>query len=157
MRGVKRVLSAPLQGAQLLKNAGGRSARLRVSVVVAQEKPGHDSGEMMLGDAEKVHTHIRRAWLTWAASIMASAVKASEARKTKFNVFGVFAKCGVTGIQAGCLPASRCPVCSVLFFYGLLIVFFLFSSSWAAPLTLTRGHELVSKTQAELSQLKIVP
>jgi hypothetical protein len=40
-------------------------------------------------------------------------------------------------------------------FYGLLIVFFLFSSSWAAPVTLTKGHELVLKAEAQLAQLRV--
>jgi hypothetical protein len=44
---------------------------------------------------------------------------------------------------------------SAFAFYGLLIAFFLISSSWSAPLTLVRGHELVVKVEAELAQLSI--
>ncbi len=44
---------------------------------------------------------------------------------------------------------------SAFAFYGLLIAFFLISASWAAPLTLVRGHELVVKVEAELAQLSI--
>ncbi len=40
-------------------------------------------------------------------------------------------------------------------FYGVLIVFFLFSSSWAAPITLAKGHELVLKAEAQLAQLRV--
>jgi hypothetical protein len=44
---------------------------------------------------------------------------------------------------------------SAFCFYGLLILFFLFSSSWAAPITLAKGHELVLKAEAQLAQLRV--
>lgn len=40
-------------------------------------------------------------------------------------------------------------------FYGFLIGYFLLSSSWAAPMTLTRGHELVNKAERELTELRV--
>jgi hypothetical protein len=40
-------------------------------------------------------------------------------------------------------------------FYGVLIAFFLLSSGWGAPLTLTRGHEMVNKIEREITEIKI--
>lgn len=40
-------------------------------------------------------------------------------------------------------------------FYGVLIAFFLLSSGWGAPLTLTRGHELVNKVEREITEVKV--
>jgi hypothetical protein len=41
-------------------------------------------------------------------------------------------------------------------FYGMLIGYFLVSSSWGAPMTLARGHELVSKAERDLTEMKVV-
>jgi hypothetical protein len=40
-------------------------------------------------------------------------------------------------------------------FYGVLIGYFLLSSSWGAPMTLTRGHELVLKVEREITELRV--
>ena len=40
-------------------------------------------------------------------------------------------------------------------FYAVLIGYFLLSSSWGAPMTLGRGHELVSKAERELTELRV--
>lgn len=40
-------------------------------------------------------------------------------------------------------------------FYGVLIGYFLLSSSWGAPMTLTRGHELVNKAERDLTEMKV--
>jgi hypothetical protein len=40
-------------------------------------------------------------------------------------------------------------------FYAVLIGYFLLSSSWGAPMTLGRGHELVSKVERELTELRV--
>jgi hypothetical protein len=40
-------------------------------------------------------------------------------------------------------------------FYGVLIAFFLLSSGWGAPMTLTRGHELVSKVEREITEVQV--
>lgn len=40
-------------------------------------------------------------------------------------------------------------------FYALLIGYFLLSSSWGAPMTLSRGHELVNKVEKELTELQV--
>ncbi len=44
---------------------------------------------------------------------------------------------------------------SVFVSYGAMIVFYLGSSNWAAPLTLSAGHELVTKTQRQISDLQV--
>jgi hypothetical protein len=40
-------------------------------------------------------------------------------------------------------------------FYGLLIGFFLLSSGWGAPLTLTRGHEMVNRVEREITEANV--
>lgn len=40
-------------------------------------------------------------------------------------------------------------------FYGVLIAFFLMSSGWGAPMTLTRGHEMVSRVEREITEVKV--
>ncbi len=44
---------------------------------------------------------------------------------------------------------------SVFISYGVMIVFFLMSSDWGAPLTLSGGHELVQKTERQISDLQV--
>ena len=39
--------------------------------------------------------------------------------------------------------------------FGVMIVFFLTSNKWSAPITLSRGHELVTKVERELSDLNV--
>jgi hypothetical protein len=40
-------------------------------------------------------------------------------------------------------------------FYGVLIGFFLLSSGWGAPMTLTRGHEMVNRVEREITEVKV--
>lgn len=40
-------------------------------------------------------------------------------------------------------------------FYGVLISYFLVSSSWGAPMTLTQGHELVNKAERDLTEMRV--
>jgi hypothetical protein len=40
-------------------------------------------------------------------------------------------------------------------FYGVLIGFFLLSSGWGAPLTLTRGHAMVSKVERDITEVQV--
>jgi hypothetical protein len=40
-------------------------------------------------------------------------------------------------------------------FYGVLICFHLISTSWAAPTTLSNGHELVTKVEQKLAELQL--
>ncbi len=40
-------------------------------------------------------------------------------------------------------------------FYGVLIAYFLLASEWGAPLTLTRGHEMVSRVEREITEVKV--
>jgi len=48
-----------------------------------------------------------------------------------------------------------CALFAVFIFYGVLITFFLLSNSWAAPTTLSSGHELVSKVEQKLAELQM--
>lgn len=40
-------------------------------------------------------------------------------------------------------------------FYGLLIGYFLVSTSWGAPVTLSSGHELVAKVEQQINDMKV--
>lgn len=40
-------------------------------------------------------------------------------------------------------------------FYGALIAYFLVASGWGAPVTLSRGHELVSKVEQQLADMRL--
>ncbi len=40
-------------------------------------------------------------------------------------------------------------------FYGVLIGYFLLSTSWGAPMTLTRGHELVLKAERDITEMRV--
>jgi hypothetical protein len=40
-------------------------------------------------------------------------------------------------------------------FYGIMIGFFLISSGWAAPQTLSKGHELVTKVEQQVSDMRV--
>lgn len=40
-------------------------------------------------------------------------------------------------------------------FYGFLIAYFLLSSGWGAPVTLSRGHQMVEKAVNDLSELRV--
>jgi hypothetical protein len=44
---------------------------------------------------------------------------------------------------------------AVFIFYGVLIVFFLLSTNWAAPVTLSEGHELVERIKYKINDLKV--
>ena len=48
-----------------------------------------------------------------------------------------------------------CGLFAIFVFYGVLITFFLLSNSWAAPTTLSSGHELVSKVEQKLAELRM--
>lgn len=50
-------------------------------------------------------------------------------------------------VLLACLFAAFC-------FYGFLIAYFLLASAWGAPMTLTRGHEMVERAVGELSDAR---
>ncbi len=44
---------------------------------------------------------------------------------------------------------------SVFVSYGIMIVFFMVSSDWSAPLTLSKGHDLVAKTERQIGDMRV--
>jgi len=44
---------------------------------------------------------------------------------------------------------------AVFLSYGVMIVFFLISNGWSAPLTLSKGHDLVVKVEQQIGDMKI--
>ena len=123
--GVARVLSAPVREAQLLRVLG-IERRARDVELKSDVKPVVGSGRQI--DIK------RKSILRVVSDQMMGTVSTLYKRAAFVLLLTMF------------LAFS---------FYGLLIGFFLLSSSWAAPLTLTRGHELVSKVEREITELKV--
>lgn len=123
--GVARVLSAPVREAQLLRVLGVER-RARDVELRSDVKPVADSGKQI---------DIKRNSIVQVVSDQLMGIVSTLYKRAAFvlllTMFTAFA------------------------FYGLLIGFFLLSSSWAAPLTLTRGHELVNKVEREITELEV--
>ena len=64
-----------------------------------------------------------------------------------------------TNIVSGLYKNTAFVLLAVLFsafcFYGMLIGYFLVSSGWGAPVTLSQGHELVSKVEQQLNDMRV--
>jgi hypothetical protein len=131
--GVARVLTAPLRESQVLRIIGIETAEKQLPKIDATTEQ-HKNGPV--------------------AAQIAPATVAKPTPRFSFNIFAL----GMSIISilykrtAFVLLAA---LFSAFSFYGLMIVFFLGSSGWAAPLTLVRGHELVVKAEADLTQLQV--
>lgn len=124
--GVARVLTAPVREGQLLRVLG-LERRNRDVQIEAEPKPAQAAQAASVSKPKSLSQ-----WLSDSFMSMVSTLYKRAAFVLLFTLFIAFA------------------------FYGALIGFFLLSSSWAAPLTLQRGHELVNKAERELTDLKVV-
>lgn len=65
----------------------------------------------------------------------------------------------ITGLVSSLYKNTAFVLLAVLFaafcFYGLLISYFLVSSGWGAPVTLSQGHEMVSKAEQQLNDMRV--
>jgi hypothetical protein len=125
VRGVSRVLTAPVRASQLSRALG-----------LDPEKKRHD--KIKLAEEDKKETEVakapRRSPLVFISNLGMQLVSTAYKR--------------LAFILLGLLFLS-------FTFYGAMIGFFLLSSTWAAPQTLEHGHVLVDKIEKELSELHV--
>ena len=123
--GVARVLSAPLKEAQVLRVLGLERRTSKAFELAAAQKP----------EASAVAKPQARRSLVQNLSDrfmnLVSTLYKRAAFVLLFTLFIAFA------------------------FYGVLIGFFLLSNGWGAPLTLTRGHEMVNKVEREITEVTV--
>ena len=85
-------------------------------------------------------------------------VEAAPAAKQTPNLVTLVRNRAV-GFVSTCYKNAAFMLLAILFtafcFYGLLIGFFLVSSTWGAPVTLSRGHELVAKIDQQINDMKV--
>ncbi len=166
---VGRVVTAPLQPEQMFKIMGfpgaapSRAVSDKASATTVEPQPvrfrGQGPHQPMQGMPERRQASAEVGSEPVDVGRRISAVKSSpnslpQSKKSGFSVFAL----GMNFVSHA-YKRSAFVLLAALFsafsFYGALIVFFLFSSNWAAPLTLTKGHELVAKAEADFSQLKV--
>ena len=126
MPGVGGVLTAPLRARQLSNALGLDSQKIR-----------HD--KIKLAEEAEKHVEIakpvaRRSPLVFLSNIGMQLVSTAYKR--------------LAFVLLGILFLS-------FTFYGTMIGFFLTSSTWAAPQTLTRGHVLVDRVEKDIGDLKV--
>jgi hypothetical protein len=132
LRGVHSVLSLPVRGEQLARAAGLGRQRLKPVVLktplaplTAQEPELRHKAEEPR-KTEEISIRVGPAFLSLISSVY------------KYSAF----------VLLSILFAAFC-------FYGLMIGYFLFSTGWGAPVTLSKGHELVVKADREIGDLRV--
>jgi hypothetical protein len=143
LRGVWRVLTEPLKGEQLQRAVAAQQPTRRKSNSASQARPE----QAAKADAQEQEP----------ARANAQAARKPEDKQRRGPIDAIF---GIgMSIVSMLYKRTAFVLLAALFsafaFYGVLIAFFLLSNSWAAPMTLTKGHELVEKAEAELNQLKV--
>ncbi len=125
MAGVSRVLTSPLRSLQLSRALG-----------LDPTKKRHD--KIKLAEEEKKEIQISpnrgRSPLIWLSNLGMQLVSTAYKRLA-------FVLLGILFIS--------------FTFYGVMIGFFLMSSGWAAPQTLTRGHVLVDRMEKDIGDLRL--
>jgi hypothetical protein len=128
--GVARVLTAPLRAGQLLRVLGLDERQKHFN-----DRPKHQVAEHSPETAPTVVKAVPRIGvITLFFNHLMSMVSTLYKRAAFILLLALFV---------------------AFTFYGFLIGYFLLSSSWAAPMTLTRGHELVNKVERELTELRV--
>lgn len=132
--GVARVLAAPVREGQLLRVLGVERRNRTLELPAADVKPALSADMLKAAAAAVAATPVQkgpvqRMW-DWGMRLVSNLYKRA-AFVLLFTLFVAFA------------------------FYGVLIGFFLLSSGWAAPLTLSRGHEMVTKAARELTEVQV--
>jgi hypothetical protein len=152
--GVHRVLSSPLHRQQLLKVVGLKQDNTPTSPQVAQRPTFAEPIESKVQPrhASVSNTKIEAKPVLSDLTITRSSGWLRYLKPTALFALGMTLLSTLYKRAAFVLLAA---LFSAFTFYALLIVFFLGSSNWAAPLTLTKGHELVAKAESEFSQLKV--
>jgi hypothetical protein len=127
--GVARVLTAPMRPGQVWRVLELEDPKRRTGIV----EPPPDA-EVELEAPPKPVAVPKKTILQWISDRFMNLISTAYKRMAFILLFVLFV---------------------AFTFYGVLIGFFLLSSGWAAPMTLTRGHVLVDKVEAEISSLKV--
>jgi hypothetical protein len=144
LRGVWRVLSHPLEGGQLITAICGKPKKA-VPAKADLAAPGPQLRETS-------HASMPAAAPAPMRAPLPATPKAADNLTNRFFGFGMAIVSMLYKRAAFVLLAT---LFSAFLFYGILILFFLLSNTWAAPMTLTKGHELVAKADAEMNQLQV--
>ena len=123
--GVARVLSAPLKEAQVLRVLGLERRTSKAFELASELRPETANATMPVSKRGFVQAFSDR------FMNLVSTLYKRAAFVLLFTLFIAFA------------------------FYGVLIGFFLLSTGWGAPLTLTRGHEMVNKVEREITEVSV--
>ena len=128
--GVARVLSAPIVEAQLLRVLG-----------LKQKSRHFDDATPDMRDVPR--------------SLAFSQIKKPEKRRGIVSLISDRFMSLVSTLYKRAAFVMLLTLFFAFSFYGLLIGYFLLSSTWGAPMTLTRGHELVNKVEREITEAKV--
>lgn len=129
--GVARVLAAPVREGQFLRVLG------------LQPKAKHFLPPE--NHAAEISGENRAALPNPRANIFLSGLNFIHARLMSF----------ISAIYKRSATVLLLTLFTAFLFYGLLIAFFLLSSGWGAPMVLTRGHEMVNRAEAQITELKV--
>jgi hypothetical protein len=127
--GVARVLTAPMRPGQVWRVLELEAPKRSVGIV---EPPANAAAEFEA--PAKTAVVPKKSIVQWVSDRFMNLISIAYKRLAFILLFALFI---------------------AFTFYGVLIGFFLLSSGWAAPMTLTRGHMLVDKVEAEISSLKV--
>jgi hypothetical protein len=128
--GVARVLTAPVRPGQLWRVLDLEAPKRSVGIV--EPPPGADAKAEIAAPAPIAAP--RKSIVQWLSDHFMNLISIMYKRLAFILLFALFI---------------------AFTFYGVLIGFFLLSSGWAAPMTLTRGHMLVDKVEGEITSLKV--
>ncbi len=109
-------------------------------------------------DAVFVAEKSKRSSTEWQTLIKEKLLFLRELKRPELNVSFSFSRTMiplVSIIYKNTALVLLAALFSVFLSYGVMIVFFLISTNWGAPLTLSEGHELVIKAERQISDLKV--
>ncbi len=131
--GVARVLSAPIREGQLLRVLG----------LKAKPKHFNDSETGAAHQPEKI------------LNVKDDRSKTTQAKKGLARIISDRFMSLVSTLYKRAAFVLLMTLFIAFSFYGVLIGYFLMSTTWGAPMTLTRGHELVNKVERELTEVRV--
>ena len=100
------------------------------------------------------HTKVKNKGESWKAKLRKSKSLFSNWKMPDFNLSRAVIPI-VSFIYKNTALVLLAALFSVFVSYGVMIVFFLISSDWSAPLTLSKGHELVAKTERQIGDMRV--
>ena len=92
--------------------------------------------------------------ISWKAKVKSSVSIFAELKIPEFNL-SKYTIPVVSFIYKNTALVLLAALFSVFVSYGIMIVFFMISSDWGAPLTLSKGHKLVVQAQRQMNDLTV--